>query len=68
MRDFGPGSWIFKHFNLPGHSLCDMHITALEHVQNADEAFRKVREKMYIRLGNTKLKGMNKVSWTANSR
>ena len=51
-----------EHFNLPGHSLSDMHITALEHVQNADEAFRKVREKMYTRLGNTKLKGMNKVS------
>ena len=48
--------------NLPGHSLSDMHITALEHVQNADETFRKIRDKLYIRLANTKVKGMNKVS------
>ena len=48
-----------QHFS---HSLSDMHITALEHVQNADETFRKIREKLYIRLGNTKVKGMNKVS------
>ena len=48
-----------QHFS---HSLSDMHITALEHVQNADETFRKIREKLYIRLANTKVKGMNKVS------
>ena len=51
-----------QHFNLPGHSLSDMQITALEHVHHNDETYRKVREKYYIRLGNTKHKGMNKVS------
>ena len=30
--------------------------------KNADEVFRKIREKMYINLFNTKDKGMNKVS------
>ena len=51
-----------QHFNSRGHSIYDMQITILEHVQNADEVFRKIREKMYINLFNTKLKGMNKVS------
>ena len=37
------------HFNLPGHSLSDMHITALEHVNHHG----KIREKHYIKLGNT---------------
>ena len=47
-----------QHFNLPGHSLSDMHITALEHVHNNDHTFRKIGEKMYIKLGNTKHKGL----------
>ena len=53
-----------QHFNTRGHSIYDMHITILEHVRNADEVFRKIREKMYINLFNTKEKGMNKISWT----
>ena len=50
-----------NHFNLPGHShsLSDMHITALEQIHNNDPMYRKIREKMYINLGNTKHKGMN---------
>ena len=51
-----------QHFNTRGHSIYDMHITILEHVRNADEVFRKIREKMYINLFNTKEKGMNKIS------
>ena len=51
-----------QHFNLPGHRLSDMHITALEHVHHKDETYRKIREKHYIKLANTKHKGMNKVS------
>ena len=51
-----------QHFNTRGHSIYDMHITILEHVKNADEVFRKIREKMYINLFNTKDKGMNKIS------
>ena len=51
-----------QHFNNRGHSIYDMQITILEHVQNANEVFRKIREKMYINLFNTKDKGMNKVS------
>ena len=47
-----------QHFNLPGHSLSDMHITSLEHVHNNDHTFRKIGEKMYIKLGNTKHKGL----------
>ena len=51
-----------QHFNTRGHSIYDMQITILEHVKNADEVFRKIREKMYINLFNTELKGMNKIS------
>ena len=51
-----------QHFNLPGHSLSDMRITAIEQIHSNDHMYRKVREKMYINLGNTKHKGMNKVS------
>ena len=49
------------HFNLPIY-LSDMQITALEHVHHNDETYRKIREKHYIKLGNTKHKGMNRVS------
>ena len=51
-----------QHFNTRGHSIYDMQITILEHVKNADEVFRKIREKMHINLFNTKDRGMNKVS------
>ena len=49
------------HFNSAGHCLSDMHITALEQVQNKDHTFRKIREKLYINKANTKLHGLNKV-------
>ena len=32
-----------QHFHLLGHSLSDMHITALEHMQNADKTFHLVQ-------------------------
>ena len=47
-----------QHFNLPGHRLSDMHITALEHVHHNDETYRKIREKHYIKLANTKHKAL----------
>jgi len=39
----------WAHFNLPGHSLANMKATILEQVKFKDEAYRKEREKYYIR-------------------
>ena len=51
------------HFNLPGHSISDMKFQIIEKVHNKDPFFRKEREKMYINKLNTKLKGINRISW-----
>ena len=47
------------HFNLPGHKLSDMRITALEKVKSNDPIYRKEREKYHIRKLNTFYQGMN---------
>ena len=48
-----------KHFNLRGHSLSDTSFVILEKVFNKDVLLREERESHYIRLFNTKFKGMN---------
>ena len=48
-----------KHFNGRGHSLSDMSFVILEKVFNKDVLLREERESHYIRLFNSKYKGMN---------
>ena len=48
-----------KHFNGRGHSLSDMSFVILEKVFSKDVLLREERESHYIRLFNTKYKGMN---------
>ena len=49
------------HFNLPGHSLDDMKVIALEQVRSRDPLYRKERESYLIRKFNTYYKGMNRL-------
>ena len=49
------------HFNLAGHSLADMKVTALEIVNSTDPMYRKERESYLIRKFNTFYKGMNRL-------
>ena len=48
-----------KHFNGRGHSLSDMSFLILEKKFSKDTLLREERESHYIRLFNTKYKGMN---------
>ena len=48
-----------KHFNGRGHSLSDMSFVILEKVYSKDTLLREERESHYIRLFNTKYKGLN---------
>ena len=48
------------HFNLPGHSLADLSITAIEQVKKNDIIYRKEREELYIRRFDTFNKGLNR--------
>ena len=50
------------HFNQPGHSLSDMEVTIVEKLHSQEGQFRRIREKNYIQIFNTKHKGMNKYS------
>ena len=52
-----------QHYNLPGHSISDMSFQIIEKVISKDNFYRKEREKMYIQKFNSKLKGLNKISW-----
>ena len=49
-----------SHFNSPGHSLTDLKITILELVKYRNTAYRKEREKYFIRKFNTYHEGLNK--------
>ena len=49
------------HFNLPGHSLADFKVIALEKVKSSDPFYRKERESYLIRKFNTFYKGMNRL-------
>ena len=48
------------HFNLPGHSLSDLQITAIEQVRKNDVIYRRQREEYHIRRFNTLHQGINK--------
>ena len=48
------------HFNLPGHSLADLSITAIEQVKTNDTIYRKEREELHIRRFNTFYNGLNR--------
>ena len=50
---------IGRHFNLPGHSVSDMRITIVEKVHNKDPFFLRNREKHFIQMFKTRLKGLN---------
>ena len=49
-----------EHFNLPGHSLADVSVTAIEKVKENNTLYRKEREEYFIRLFNTYHNGINK--------
>ena len=49
-----------EHFNSPGHSISDLSITILEKVKRKGEAYRKEREKYFIRKFNTFYRGLNR--------
>ena len=49
-----------EHFNLPGHSLADLSVTAIEQAKVNSLLYRKEREEYFIRLFNTFNKGINK--------
>ena len=49
-----------EHFNLPGHSLADLSVTAIEQAKVNSLLYRKEREEYFIRLFNTFHKGINK--------
>ena len=49
-----------QHFNLPGHSIADLQITAIEQVKKNDVIYRRQREEYHIRRFNTLYQGINK--------
>ena len=51
---------IGAHFNGPGHKVSDMAVTILEKVWSKDPMVLAVREEMWIRLLNSKYRGINR--------
>ena len=51
---------IGAHFNGPGHKVSDMAVTILEKVWSKDPMVLAVREEMWIRLLNSKHRGINR--------
>ena len=49
------------HFNLPGHNISNMTITAIEKVKKMDSSYRKERERYHIRKFNTYYHGLNRM-------
>ena len=49
-----------EHFNLKGHKVSDMSVIIVEKVFSQNPRVRKERESHYIKLMNTKYKGLNK--------
>ena len=49
-----------EHFNMKGHSLSNVTITIIEKVKQADDIYRKLREKVLISKFNTFRNGMNR--------
>ena len=52
------------HFTSPGHNVSNITITILEQVKFKNEAYRKQREKYFIKKFNTLYEGMNRQNWT----
>ena len=48
------------HFNLPGHSLADLTVTAIEQSKKKDPLYRKQRELYHINRFDTFHNGMNR--------
>ena len=48
-----------RHFTSAGHSISDMKICIVEKVYSEERLLREEREKEYIRLFNSKFKGLN---------
>ena len=48
------------HFTLPGHTLADLQVTAIEQVKKKDILYRREREEYHIRRFNTLYEGLNK--------
>ena len=51
---------IAEHFNLPGHSLANFSVTALEKVKVINPLYRKEREEYFITQFNIYHNGINK--------
>ena len=49
-----------QHFNLPGHSLSNLRVTAVEQVKKSDILYRKEREVYFINKFDTYHNGMNR--------
>ena len=49
-----------EHFSLPGHSLADLLVKAIERVKRNNILYRKEREEYFIRLFDTYNRGINK--------
>ena len=49
-----------EDFNLPGHSLADLSVTAIERAKVNNTLYRKERKEYFIRLFNTYHRGINK--------
>ena len=48
------------HFTLPGHSLADLQVTAIEQVKKRNTLYRREKEEYHIRRFNTLYEGLNK--------
>ena len=48
------------HFNMPGHSLADLRVSAIEHTKGRGSEYRKEREHYFIRRFDTFHRGLNK--------
>ena len=56
-RDFSQPTG--RHFNSRGHSISDMSVVIVEKVFREDRIFREERESDFIRLFNSRAKGLN---------
>ena len=48
------------HFTMPGQSLADLRVSAIEHTKGRGSEYRKEREHFFIRKFNTFHRGLNK--------
>ena len=62
-RDFSQPTG--RHFNSRGHSISDMSVVIVEKVFREDRIFREERESDFIRLFNSRAKGLNLDTWIA---